>query len=157
MQHNFCNHCGNPLQENICFSCGQTASGQQTPENDLWQFPDDKQQNQQQPWHNFHSPNTAQNHQAVRPPSWLKIIAMMLPVLSWIINIVSTMLFMQNLGTNSLRMGIDIASILIAASGIIVIIILLRKYPRQRMYGFLAIAIFALIVAIGNTVIEATW
>ena len=163
-----CNKCGSSLREGevVCFSCGQEVNTAPNQENQ-WQQTS-QGQHQAQPNQGWGAPNNSSwgqpphgghnsNEPPVRPPQWLRALAMALPIMSWVLNVISGMMFMQEIGTTGIRIAIDIMSALVAASGLIIIIMLTRKYQGQKMGCFLAIAIIALLAALGNAVTEFAW
>jgi|GEM_PF-3490295 len=146
-------------QNNDLWNFPNQQAGQQPPQNDPWgtnntgtQFNHSGQSPSFQPYqpHGHHQ----QSPQHPQPPSWHKTLCMALPILSWILNIISGVMFQQGAATPAVRLVIDIVSVVIAITGLVLIVRLLSKYKGQRMGCFLAIAIFALIIAITNTITE---
>ncbi|MCL2591816.1 MAG: hypothetical protein FWD82_00500 [Defluviitaleaceae bacterium] len=165
-----CKSCGSPLQEGevVCFSCGSEVTAEpfqhsppqpwqnQLPQGQPWMGVD----GQPPPQHNFGHPSHNgfdPYNPPIKPPQWFRGLAIALPIISWILNVLSATFFNLGVGTVGFRIGLDITSVAIAISGIVIIAILNRKYEGQKTGCFLAIAIFALIVAVGNTITEAVW
>ena len=83
-------------------------------------------------------------------PAWFSAIIVVLPILSWLLNIISVTLFSLEVGTYASRMILDFVSAAIAITALVLIVMFMKKYPTQRRGCFLAIAIVALIGALAN-------
>jgi len=165
-----CNRCGALLQGNdtVCLTCGQEVGTDAVYNNSgipnqpssgqvfLGVAPNQPQQNQWGAQQEGHNPwGTPSVPPPEKPPRWLKTLAILLPILAWVLNVTSVILFMSDVGTVGFRIGVDLVSAAIAASGLIIIVLLTRKYQGQKMGCFLAIAVLALVGALGNAATEA--